>query len=252
MIKVFTLLLLLIFIQAAFSQADYKFSLRGRTYPVSAVAEADAGYNFLLWGKRDSVLYGYFRPNMTYSEIGSYRNSSIAVDLFPISFFKLRAGYMREESSVLRTDINCSEVDCQGKIDHQFAEANLLLGARGYFTSLRYRLNASKRVDGNKPFIEYDTMIPMYQRRDDSQLFQLALGKKLNDNWNVLYASMYASSNKARGSSTAQYLMAMYQNGPWEIAVGPGAFRSSLLKWGFSSAAWVSWNGGESFSIKAK
>lgn len=252
MIKVLIPLLLLIFTHTAFSQADYKFSFRARTYPVSALLEADAGYNFLLWGKRDSVLYGYLRPNLIYSEIGSYRNGAVAIDLFPISFFKLRAGYMREESIVRRNDINCSEVDCQGKIDHRFIESNLLLGTQGYFTSLRYRLNVSKRVDGNKPFIEYDTMIPMYRRRDESQLFQLALGKKLNENWNAIYASMYASSDKARGSSTAHYLLAMYQDGPWEIAVGPGAFRSTLLDWGFSSAAWVSWNGGDSFSIKAK
>lgn len=250
--KILILILFITLTQSSFAQLDYKLSSRVRTYPVSGLFEADSGYNFLLWGQRENVLYGYLRPNLVYSEIGTYRNGTVALDLFPISFFKLRAGYMREESIVRRNDINCSEVDCQGKIDHRFAEANLLLGAKGYFTSLRYRLNYSKRADGDKPFIEYDTMIPMKQRQDDSRLFQLALGKKINENWNALYASMYASSRKARGSSTAHYLLGMYQNGPWEFAIGPGAFRSSLLKWGFSSAAWLSWNGGESFAIKAK
>lgn len=236
----------------ALGQTDYRFALRARTYPVSALAEADVGQNILLWGKRDGVLYGYLRPSLMIGEIGSYHSGTVALDFFPISFFKLRAGYMREMTNARRSDVECSQVECGGRIDHQFLESNLLLGAKGYFTSIRYRYNSSKRSDGERPFLEFDTMLPMASHRDNSQLLQTVIGKKMSESWSGLYASMLASSQKARGSTTGHYALAMYTKGPWEFAGGPGAFRSSLLDWGFSSVFWVTWSGGDSFALKAK
>jgi len=242
-------------VASAYPQVDYRFSSRGRTYPLTGIFEVDLGYNHLFWGDKTSVLYGYLRPNISYGEMGVYRIATTAFDFYPVSFFKIRAGLSREMSHVLRRDLDCSQIDCQGVIKHQFIESQLLLGAFSYFTSLRYRLNVSKRNDGEHRFLDFEGMMPMQARSDQSQYFQAVVGKNLNDQWNGIFASQFASSQKAKGSSSAHYALGMWLKGPWEIAAGPGLFRSSLYNrdgWGFSSVFWINYNAGDSLALKKR
>ncbi len=247
-------LFILIFVLAtnAFASLDYKITARARSYPVSLISEFDFGYNVLLWGDPQKVLYGYLRPNFTYSEIGTFRSGSASVDFYPISFFKLRGGASVIKTNSRRTDINCDEFDCQGKIKTTFFESSLVLGKGDYFTSLKYRINSSRRSDGDKHFLEFDTMIPMHSRHDQSQLFQVVLGKTINEKWSGLLASQVASSKYAHGSSTSHYLLGMWSQDNLEIAGGPGVFRSSILKKGFSAVFWITWTGIESLALKKR
>lgn len=246
------ILFALLFVTNAFAQVDYRFSTRGRSYPLSGLFETDLGYNYLLWGQPSSVLYGYFRPNLTYGDIGVYHLATVAMDFYPISFVKIRGGWAREMSHVFRRDIDCSQIECQGVIKHRFLETNLLLGASGYFTSLRYRWNSSSRNDGKKRFLDFDAMMPMAGHNDRSHYFQGVVGKGIDSKWSVLVATQLAASEKAHGSSTAHYALGMWSKGPWEIAAGPGVFHSTLFDWGFSSVFWVTWNGGNSLALKKK
>lgn len=243
-------LLALLITTNAFAQMDYRLSTRGRSYPLSGIFEADLGYNYLLWKKNAPVLYGYIRPNVTYGDIGLYRLATAALDFHPISFIKIRGGFSREMSHVLRRDLDCSQIECQGVIKHRFLETNLLLGAASYFTSLRYRINTSRRDDGGARFLDFEAMMPMQGQQDQSQYFQGVVGKSIDSNWSALWASQVASSQKAQGFSTAHYALGMWSKGPWEIAAGPGAFHSTLFDWGFSSVFWVTWNGGNSLALK--
>lgn len=247
-------LFILIFVLAsnAFAGLDYKITARARTYPVSLISEFDLGYNALIWGDSQKILYGYLRPNITLSEIGTFHSGSAALDFYPISFFKLRSGASIIKTNSRRTDIDCSKFDCQGKIKTTFFESSLLLGKGDYFSSFKYRINSSKRSDGDKPFLEFDTMIPMQSRHDQSQLFQIALGKTINEKWRGLLASQVASSKNANGSSTSHYLLGMWTKDNIEIAGGPGIFRSSILEKGFSAVFWITWNGKESLALKKR
>ncbi|MFA6236275.1 MAG: hypothetical protein WC635_03020 [Bacteriovorax sp.] len=247
-------LIILFFVLAtnAFASIDYKVTARSRNYPTSLVSEFDVGYNVLLWGDSQKILYGYLRPNFIFSEIGTFHSGSAALDFYPISFFKLRGGASIIKTNSRRTDINCNEFDCQGTIRTKFFESSLLLGAGDYFSALKYRINSSDRRDGDKSFLEFDTMIPMHSRHDQSQFFQMAIGKTINEKWSGLFASGVASSKDAHGSSTSHYLLGMWSQDNIEIAGGPGIFRSSLQEKGFSAVLWITWNGRESLALKKR
>lgn len=233
-----------------FSSFDYSISSKGRSYPISAAFEANFGYNQLLRGDTTDFKYSYIRPNLTLTEFGTYHAAALALDIYPISFFKLAGGISREESNSNPAKIDCNIYDCQGRVNHYFFESTLNLQYKDYITSLTFNLDSATHPNGNRPFLEYDYLLPLNIGHDKIEHFEFMIGKELSADWTAIYALETAFAEKAKSSATANYVLAVWSKDQWEVGAGPGVFRSSLFDWGFSSAFWVNFNFGKSLELK--
>lgn len=88
-----------------------------RSYPLSGVVEADAGYGILLWGAQapGSPWYGYLRPVLEGASSVSYNSGLAALEFFPLSILGVRAGGESIENDKVYSAYDCVAYQCLGR-----------------------------------------------------------------------------------------------------------------------------------------
>ncbi len=252
MLKYFFILLCPFIFSPAWSQWDYKFATRARTFPSSLLIDSELGFNQLLWKNPISpYTYGFLRPTLNYSEIGIYRVGQLALEFYPISFFKWRAGFMQEDGHVKRKELDCSSFTCQGKIQHRFLQTQLTLGAKDFFFQGKLTYAEAQKKEGEYPFLNFENMIALAPQKDHWQQWQWVLGKKITELYALAILEQRASSQSQGVHSAGHYALLLRSGqGPIDVFFGAGLFHSDLTKNSFSALFQLNYSGGQSLVIR--
>ncbi len=244
-----TFVSLIVVSASAAAGVDLSLGASTRSYPLSGVVEAEAGYGLILWGSQGSPLYGYLRPEIEGASAGTYNSAAASLELFPISFLGVRAGGESVQNDNEYTAYDCDLYRCLGRYYRTFAEAELTLGAGPVFLrgSVRRERWTQKEADAGD-FVEPTSGILLRGTGDSETVYFGAVGLKFGENWTLLGITRYAESDE--GWSRWPYGVVRYTNGAWQVGLGAGQFESSLKDKEFTGVGFVRWEIAPSVALK--
>ncbi len=212
-----------------------------RSYPLSGVAEARAGYGFLLYGAAGSPFSGYVRPNLEVNSAGTYNSGMAQLEVFPLAFLGLRAGGESVQNDKDYTPYDCEADRCRGRFHRTFFGGDLTLGAGGAFVrGLWRRERWSQPQEQAGDFIEPTSGLVMRARGESQTVYYGVGGYKLSETWAVLGGVRYAQSDE--GFSRMPFGMVRFTRGDFALGVGAGEFESTLKDKAFTAWGYVSWD----------
>lgn len=221
---------------------DAALSGNGRTYALSGVMDLDIGYGFLLWGDQQAPWYGYVRPHVDANSAGTYNSLDGSVDFFPISFLGVRAGGEAIQNDSNYTAYDCADYVCRERTYRSYVQAELKLGAGPVFAQLRWRRERwNQAKPGATPFIEPTGGFALNGQGDAETVYRGLVGYRLDPNWDVLAALVYAAQDSTRGISRQPFAAVRYRVGTWSFGAGAGTFASPLKKCELTALGFFSW-----------
>lgn len=233
--------------------SGFDFNLGGtfRSYPLSGVLEAEAGYGVLLWGREGGPWYGYLRPKLEGATAGTYNSGAMALEFFPISFLGARAGGESIQNDKEYTAYDCDLYGCRGRFARTFVETELTLGAGPVFVQGRWRRErwTQKNADAGD-FIEPTSGIALRGTGDSETVYIGVAGFKLNDAWSVFGVVRYAESDESEGWSRLPYGVLRYTRGRLQVGAGAGQFESNLKEKDTTALAFLKWEIRPSIALK--
>lgn len=231
----------------------FDLSLGGtfRSYPLSGVAEAEAGYGALLWGSEGAPWYGYLRPKLEGASAGTYNSGAVSLELFPISFLGVRAGGESIQNDNEYSAYDCELYRCLGRFARTFVEAELTLGAGPVFVQGRWRRERWWQKDADAgDFIEPTSGLVLRGTGDSETIYIGVAGFKFNDSWSLLGVVRYAESDQTEGWSRMPYGVIRYTRGRLQIGAGAGQFESSLKEKEVTALSFIKWEVAPSIALR--
>lgn len=240
--------IVILFLWSYFAFASYDLSLGGslRSYPLSGVAELEAGDNFILWGAPapGNPFYGYIRPKIWGDTAATYNSAAAVVDLFPLSFLGARAGGEAVQNDTKYTAYNCVDANCLGRFYRTFFEAEVTLGAGPVFVQGKWRRERwSEAHPSLGDFIEPTSGFSLMGSGESETVYQGVAGVKISPELTVMGGLRFASSD-SREHSRMPFGLLKWNLTPVSIGVGGGYFESDLKKreiTGLLVAKWEIW-----------
>ncbi len=221
-----------------------------RSYPLSGVVEAEAGYGLLLWGSEGSPWYGYLRPKIEASSAFTYNSIAEVIEFFPISILGLRAGGESIQNDTNYSAYDCSEWNCVGRFYRGFLEAELTLGYDKFFSRIKWRRENWSQGASGKDFIEPTSGLAMADTGDTQTVWQYLLGYRWADSVNLI-AGIRQAHNNAKESSSMPFGLYDYK---WSeglrVGAGAGLFKSEIKSSQLTLLAFIKWEVWPSIAIK--
>ena len=210
---------------------EYGAELVTRSYPISAILNAKLGYGWTLWGATgdDAVMYGYLKPELKVSTLGSYNSGLLQVQVFPISFLGFIVGAETVSSSANYPAYDCVTYRCTGKSWQTFVEANLVLGVGPVFLIGRAGVEDWHQApDQDRDFINSNYGLALKQQGDRVSFAGGVTGYKLDEEWMILYSYMWLQAHEIKGQSQTNLALVQWSSGDWKLLGGVGSFESEL------------------------
>jgi len=244
----------LIFLLLSTAFADFDLSLGGttRSYPLSGVVEAEAGYGVLVWGDTSSPFYGYTRAAISGASSITYNSGQAMIELFPVSILGARAGYESIQNSADYTAYECEIYQCKGGFARRFVEGELTVGAGPVFLQGRARReqwSRSQDKNGPKDFIDPTSGLALNESNKTENVYTAIAGFKINDHWQLLGGLRYAVDEKDH-TSRFPFAAVGYRYNSLTLRLGAGSFESELKVQKLSALATINWEVLPSLAIK--
>lgn len=157
------ILALVISTLASYAKFDLSYGTQGRTLPgFGAEFYADAGYNKLLWGKREGpkdVLYGLARASLAPSTSFVINAIKAELELFPISPIGFSVGRQMINSTFDFPFFNCEVVTCKGNFERNFVEGKMVLGHAGWIALTSYKVDTLTSPRTDRPMADWRNVI---------------------------------------------------------------------------------------------
>lgn len=239
-----TIVILGAFSSPAFAALDLSVGSTARSYPLSGVIEAETGYGVLLYGSNTAApWYGYLRPRILGSSALSYNSLDGAVELFPVSFLGARAGGEAIQNDKEYTPYDCVIYTCLGRFYRTYFEAELTIGAKGFFAQAAWRRERwSQKTPAPTEFIDPTSGYSLAGHGDSQTVYRGVLGYKFSPRWSSLAILRYSESEETKMISRFPYLVVRYSVGNFSAGVGGGVFESSLKKQEGTGVAFIRWD----------
>ncbi len=234
------ILLTLLGICEAYSQADLRMEAFARPYPLGGFLRVDAGYAQKIWGsaEKKSPLYGMIRPAVQFQTSGVLNSAKTFLEFYPISFISLYVGkeFTYRSSKKLDT-FDCDEVNCDtGYFKRNHWGTKLAMKVKNFFYMARIQWQTTILEENslNTFAEEQGTLIGMGTR--DTLFYQThILGYELNKIQSValLYKrnrikSTHASSSMGMLLYRHQFVDPLYPDKGRNLGLsaGPGFFHT--------------------------
>lgn len=229
------------FAQAVHAELDLGVGGTFRSYPLSGVAEARAGYGISLYGAPGSPFSGFIRPNIEGNSAGTYNSGMAQLEVFPLAFMGVRAGGELVQNDKDYTPYDCELFRCKGRFHRTFFGADLTLGVQGAFVRglwRRERWSQAKEQFGD--FVEPTSGILMRGTGETQTVYYGIAGYKIDETWAVMSGIRYAQDDDS--ISRMPFGMVRYVNGNFTLGLGAGDFESSLKDRAFTAWGYFSWD----------
>jgi len=223
--------------------------LLARSYPISATLTAKLGYGFTVWGTSgmDSPLYGYIKPEIKFSTLGTYNSGLVQLKVFPISFLGVIVGAESVSNTSEYRAFDCVLYRCLGKSWQTFVEGNLALGYGPVFVLGRAGVEDWHQApDQDRDFINPSYGLAMKQQGDRASFAGGIAGYKFSDQWVMAYSYMWVQTVEIKGQSQMNLGLVQWSKEAWNIAVGGGTFHSELKDKEATAILRVQWSGAPS------
>ncbi len=246
----FVLASMVFFSLGVHASGDLKIGGSTRSYPLSGVAEVEAGLGGLLWGTTASPWYGYSRVYFWGASAATYNSGEVAIEIFPLSFLGLRAGGESIQNDSAYSAYDCIEVQCLGRFYRNFLESELSLGAGRLFLQGRWRreLWASSHKE-KTDFVDPTSGLIMDGQGDAQTVYQGVVGVKFATGWSAIVGLRYARNNEGEESRFPHALL-RFQWGSLTLGLGGGVFDSPLKVKAGSAIGLLRWEIWPSLALK--
>ncbi len=222
-----------------------------RSYPLSGVAEGEAGYGVLLRGDANSPFSSYTRLKLYGSSAVIYNSLDAAVELFPLAIAGVRAGGEAIQNDTEYSAHECGKYECVGRYYRTYIEGELNLGAGPVFVQGRWRRERwTQKNPGDGDFIDPTSAVLIKSNGDSQTVYFGIAGVNLNPKWSVLGIVRYSENDQLGGWSRFPYGMLRYKDGPLTVALGGGMFESSLKRESFSTVMTLRWDFSPSLAVR--
>jgi hypothetical protein len=211
------------------SSFDLSYGLQGRTLPtLGAELYADAGYNQLLWGKKDTstdFLYGLIRPSLGVSSSGVINSVKGEIEFFPLSILGLSVGRQYMNSNFEFPFFDCQRVNCKGEYQRNFVESKLVLGYKGWIVMGSYKVDTMLSPSEQMPMADWRNVI-IGEPGEEVQLDKkLLVAKVLGDALVGVYieTTQFLGSRELKESFAGIY---QFRKKDTNYMIGAGAFHT--------------------------
>ncbi len=230
-----TLLILISSFQTYASNFDLSVGFQGRSFPGGgAIAQAEMGYNQLLWDKRtdskkDMWKFGLLRPYIFGGSSIVINQFEAGVDLYPISILSFGVGRRYDRSDFDFGFFDCdNRVACQNSYERNFIRAKLVFALKGW---VMFHIWRKENITADSKLFrigEYMTVIEGAPGRDQLTTLQSLLGyqsdKKISG-FLLLHSEMERTNQYSNGFF-AVHQRPIWRN--WNLMMGVGPFQSSV------------------------
>jgi hypothetical protein len=171
------------------AQSDMTLGASFRSFPLSGTLETSFGYGQLIWGARDSWLYGFARGSLGVDASVGYDAETAMLELFPISILGIRLGKMWSENHADYEAYNCNEYLCRGTFVNTFIEIPLYLSYWGVIFAASWRSETWESTEhlniGDKhEYVEPTSGLPLsVHRRRNIDRVRFVLAYQFTENW---------------------------------------------------------------------
>lgn len=236
--------------QVCFAGADLNLSANARSYPLSGVAEAQAGYGVVLYGTEGSPFSGYMRLGLDGSSAGSYNSGAAAVELFPLAILGVRAGGESVQNDKDYSAYDCEMLGCQGRFYRTFVEGEVTLGYAGVFAQGKWRRERWTQAKGQVgDFVDPTSGLLMDEAGESQTVYQAVLGYKWSEAWTTMGGLRYAVDDGG-DQSQMPFGLLKWTSGGFSVALGGGAFKSALKARDSMVLGYISWDIWPSVKLK--
>lgn len=208
--------------------ASPDFSLGGsfRSYPLSGVVEAEAGYGFTLWGTPETPWSGYIRPKIEAASALTYNSLAEVIEVFPLSILGVRAGGESIQNDTKYSAYNCEDSNCLGRFYRGFLEMELTLGYHDFFARGYYRRERWSQKASGQNFIEPTSGLIMNETGDAQTVFRYLVGYKYSEQSSWIGVFRLAQNNAHEKSNVWAILLDRKWSESLSITLGAGHFDS--------------------------
>lgn len=230
---------------------DYSSSAQVRSYPFGGRISGEAGYSLPLWGEKRSgeIRYGFLRAWGRLSSSGVVNRGDAQIDLHPISFVTLGAGYGQSVRSTEIDGIDCAVAACRGGLGGPRLAAALMGGAGPFAAGgswTRARLIPS---EADREFADESSNLTGAAGGDSRVTWDAFVAAKATEAWT---AALYYSSDKMIGAGSSNSLKAVMVRqrlGSWSWSLGTGAYSSTQHSPGVTFFGQLKWTGSSSLAL---
>lgn len=215
---------------------DLNAGLQGRTLPaLGGELYADAGYNFVFWGKKEQpkdILYGLIRPSFGVSSSGVINAIKAELEVFPISILGFAAGRQILHSNYEFPFLDCEAVTCRGEYIRNYVESKMVLGHKGWIALGNFKVDTLHSPSGTVPMADWRNVI-IGEPGEEVQIEKKLLVGKLFSNKmiGVLVENVRFEGSGERKESFAGVFQVRQNNTSYMI--GAGGFHTDQRPMGF-------------------
>lgn len=233
--------LLMVFLQMSFVQAqdvvpDLKLGFNARTYPIGAQIVANTGAGIPLWGDTSTWKYGYARLGVNLATSLVVNRAGLEFQLNPVSILGLSLGYDTGVRNITPKYLNCSQYECNHRIDRKYAKLLFLAASHGVILSVMGRYEELRAYGSQKPFFDEMTLLVGRSSGENIMTWNPALLYVLNEDWKAGVTSLYSHAIDTGKDSHLYGPVASYSASPvFNVLGGIGLNRSPVVPSGWAA-----------------
>ncbi|MGE0762090.1 MAG: hypothetical protein AB7N80_02310 [Bdellovibrionales bacterium] len=233
--------------QKTWAGLEYGAEALFRSYPLSASLTGRLGYGLVLWGdsgRGDSPWYGYVKPELKLTSVGTYNAGALQFKIFPISFLGFVAGGEMVSNSSAYQAYDCDTYRCVGKSWQTYVEANLALAlGPAFLLGKAGHEDWHQAADQDRDFINPTYGLVTKKEGDRIRYASGVVGYKYDEKWTMIYTYLWAQMQEIKGQSQMHLGLAQWSQGAWKVAIGAGTFESEIKDEQFTALFRVQWHG---------
>ncbi len=243
---IISLLFLIFSNSSSYAQWDARVGFNTRTYPIGAQANATGGYNFLLWDRTDAAngmwKYGYARLGTNLATSAVVNRAGLELQVFPVSLFGITAGYDSGLRNYTPKYLNCSQFECNGRMDRHYLRGNLYLGHHGFTFAGMVRYENLQSFNSAKPFFDELTLLVGRSSGEHVLTYNPAIFYTLDDQFKVGAMSLYSRAlDTGNDSHLFGPLVSWSKDARLNLVAGLGLDRSPVVHTGWCGFAVISY-----------
>lgn len=191
---------------------DLSYGSRGRTYPmVGAELFLESGYNYQFY-KKNKIISGLIRPNLTIQSSVVVNQASAGLSVYPISFFGIHYHQKYIRSDIDFDFFDCEKVACQDDSTRGIFKTNLALAYKGFFLLTQFGYEKIKHSNKTLPIGEFRRFFVGAVERDNQREARFVFGRKISEDFSLLYLHEYAKMLKSGQRSWFHLLLAVHKS----------------------------------------
>lgn len=237
-----TFVFLCLYSSLSFANVDLSLGTFVRSYPLSGVAELEAGYGILLRGEANSPFSSYARLKISGESAAVYNSLSGALEFFPLGIAGIRAGGEAIQNDTRYSAFDCDQYQCTGRYYRIYIEGEMTLGAGPIFVQGRWRRERwTQGSNEGRDFIDPTSAVVVKGRGDSQTVYYGVAGLKMDEQWTLLGVLRYSQNDQLEGWSRFPYGVIQWKSGEVTLGVGAGVFESSLKEKGLAAVGLFRW-----------